>query len=109
MAVSLLLTSMAAPSASLAQGALAFDCILAVAILVLAPKQLPSHASSPQPTAGSLKRRYLSAMVVLVIQLSVIPPVGFYLAWIMDGRYRAPRWLRWFEERLQTGQQNWKQ
>jgi K+-transporting ATPase ATPase A chain len=36
-------------------------------------------------------------------------PVGYYLAWIMDGRYHAPRWLRWLEERLNTGPQNWKQ
>src|SRR5262249_4592256 len=32
-----------------------------------------------------------------------------YLAWIMDGRYQPPRWLRWLEERLDTGNQNWKQ
>jgi K+-transporting ATPase ATPase A chain len=36
-------------------------------------------------------------------------PVGRYLAWIMDGRYTAPRWLRWFEQRLDTGPQGWKQ
>src|SRR4029079_10345979 len=36
-------------------------------------------------------------------------PVGLYLAWIMDGRYRAPRWLRWFEKRIDMGGQNWKQ
>jgi K+-transporting ATPase ATPase A chain len=36
-------------------------------------------------------------------------PVGLYLAWIADGRYRTPRWLRWLEQRLDTGPQNWKQ
>src|SRR6516165_9279592 len=36
-------------------------------------------------------------------------PVGLYLAWIADGRYRAPRWLGWLEQRLDTGPQNWKQ
>src|SRR6478752_10374636 len=41
------------------------------------------------------------------IALSI--PLGFYLAWIMDGKYRAPRWLRWLEERVDTGGQNWKQ
>jgi potassium-transporting ATPase potassium-binding subunit len=41
------------------------------------------------------------------IALSI--PVGFYLAWIMDGRYRAPGWLGWLEQRLNTGAQNWKQ
>src|SRR5882757_7334197 len=46
-------------------------------------------------------------IVVTTVVLSI--PVGFYLAWIMDGRYRAPRLLHWFEGRLQTGEQNWKQ
>jgi K+-transporting ATPase ATPase A chain len=35
-------------------------------------------------------------------------PVGAYLAWVMDGRYRAPRWLAWLEGRLDTGQQSWQ-
>ncbi len=41
------------------------------------------------------------------IALSI--PLGFYLAWIMDGKYRAPRWLQWFERKVDTGGQNWKQ
>ena len=36
-------------------------------------------------------------------------PVGFYLAWIIDGKYTPPRGLRWIERRLDTGAQNWKQ
>jgi K+-transporting ATPase ATPase A chain len=46
-------------------------------------------------------------IVVSAVALSI--PVGIYLAWIMDGRYRAPRWLHWFEDRLTTGEQDWKQ
>jgi K+-transporting ATPase ATPase A chain len=48
---------------------------------------------------------------VLIVATAVVLsiPVGRYLAWIMDGRYQPPRWLRWFEERLNTGPQNWKQ
>jgi K+-transporting ATPase ATPase A chain len=46
-------------------------------------------------------------IVGTTILLSI--PVGRYLAWVMDGRYRAPRWLAWFERRLNTGPQNWKQ
>jgi K+-transporting ATPase ATPase A chain len=46
-------------------------------------------------------------IVVTTVVLSI--PVGLYLAWIADGRYRAPASLRWFEERLNTGAQNWKQ
>ena len=48
-------------------------------------------------------------ILVVGISVALSIPVGFYLAWIMDGRYRAPRWLRWIEERLDTGPQNWKQ
>jgi len=36
-------------------------------------------------------------------------PLSRYLAWIMDGRYRAWRWLAWIERRVDTGAQNWKQ
>jgi K+-transporting ATPase ATPase A chain len=51
---------------------------------------------------------FLPALIVLTsVALSI--PVGFYLAWIVDGHYRAPRVLRWFEERLDTGPQDWKQ
>jgi K+-transporting ATPase ATPase A chain len=50
----------------------------------------------------------LPALVVGVsVLLSV--PVGRFLAWVMDGRYRAPRWLAWLEARVDTGPQGWKQ
>jgi hypothetical protein len=47
---------------------------------------------------------------VLVVAVSVLLsiPVGQYLAWIMDGRYRLPAALRWLEARLDTGPQTWK-
>jgi K+-transporting ATPase ATPase A chain len=31
------------------------------------------------------------------------------MAWVFEGRYRLPSWLRWIEDRLNTGPQNWKQ
>jgi K+-transporting ATPase ATPase A chain len=46
-------------------------------------------------------------IIATTVVLSI--PCGFYLAWIMDGRYRAPRWLGWLEDRIDTGPQNWKQ
>src|SRR5262245_42696277 len=46
-------------------------------------------------------------ITLITVVLSI--PVGFYLAWIMDGKYRPPRWLCWFEDRVNTGAQNWKQ
>src|ERR1700757_172451 len=47
-------------------------------------------------------------LLILGTTILLSIPVGLYLAWIMDGRYRAPGWLRWFEERLNTGPQSWK-
>jgi K+-transporting ATPase ATPase A chain len=48
---------------------------------------------------------------VLIVGTTVVPsiPVGRYLAWIIDGGFKPPRWLGWFEQRLDTGPQNWKQ
>jgi K+-transporting ATPase ATPase A chain len=48
-------------------------------------------------------------LAIVGTSLALSVPVGRYLAWIMDGRYRPPRWLRWFEDRLNTGPQSWKQ
>ncbi|MCE9563307.1 MAG: potassium-transporting ATPase subunit KdpA [Planctomycetes bacterium] len=36
-------------------------------------------------------------------------PLGRYLAWIMDGKYKAPAALLWIERQIDTGPQNWKQ
>jgi K+-transporting ATPase ATPase A chain len=36
-------------------------------------------------------------------------PLSRYLAWIMNGEHKAPSFLKWFEGRLDTGNQNWKQ
>src|SRR5262245_47350088 len=48
---------------------------------------------------------------LLILGLAVIlaVPIGLYMAWIFDGRYRTPDWLRWFELRVDTGPQSWKQ
>jgi K+-transporting ATPase ATPase A chain len=48
---------------------------------------------------------------LLIVGTSVLlsVPVGLYLAWVADGRYRAPGWVAWFERRLDTGRQDWKQ
>jgi K+-transporting ATPase ATPase A chain len=47
--------------------------------------------------------------LVLGVSVALSLPVGLYLAWVMDGRYRAPAWLRRLEQRLDTGAQSWKQ
>jgi len=47
------------------------------------------------------------SIVVTVVLISI--PLSQYMARIMDGRYRAPRLLRWAEARLDSGPQDWKQ
>ena len=36
-------------------------------------------------------------------------PLSRYMAWIMDGKYRLLPVVGWFEKRLDSGSQNWKQ
>jgi K+-transporting ATPase ATPase A chain len=52
---------------------------------------------------------WLLPLLIVATTVALSIPVGRYLAWIMDGRYRPPRWLRWLEQRLDTGPQSWKQ
>ncbi|MGD0186888.1 MAG: potassium-transporting ATPase subunit KdpA [Roseiarcus sp.] len=46
-------------------------------------------------------------LIATAIVLSI--PLSAYFAWLMDGKYRAPRVLKWFENVLDTGPQDWKQ
>jgi K+-transporting ATPase ATPase A chain len=48
-------------------------------------------------------------LFILATTIALSFPVGRYLAWILDGRYRAPAWLLWLERRVDTGPQDWKQ
>src|SRR5580658_1432918 len=52
---------------------------------------------------------WLLPILIVAVSVALSIPVGLYLAWINDGRYRPPQWLRWIEKRLDTGAQNWKQ
>jgi potassium-transporting ATPase potassium-binding subunit len=52
---------------------------------------------------------WLLPVSVLLVSVVIAVPLGRYLAWIMDGRYHAPRLLKWWEERVDSGPQNWKQ
>ncbi|HXX63105.1 MAG TPA: potassium-transporting ATPase subunit KdpA [Bacteroidota bacterium] len=48
--------------------------------------------------------------VALLVTTSLIAfPLSRYLAWIMEGKYKAPRLLSYFERKLDSGPQNWKQ
>jgi potassium-transporting ATPase potassium-binding subunit len=46
-------------------------------------------------------------LLITAIVLSI--PLSAYFAWLMDGKYHAPRFLRWFEGLVDTGPQDWKQ
>jgi potassium-transporting ATPase potassium-binding subunit len=52
---------------------------------------------------------WLLPISLMVFTTIVAIPMSRYMAWIMDGRYNPPAFLRWFEERLDSGGQNWKQ
>ena len=52
---------------------------------------------------------WLLPVSVIIFTIAIAVPLSRYMAKIMDGNYRAPRPLRWFEKRLDGGPQNWKQ
>ena len=52
---------------------------------------------------------WLLPIRIFLVTVALAIPLGLYMAWIFDGRFRAPPGLRWLEERLDTGPQNWKQ
>ena len=52
---------------------------------------------------------WLLPISVLLFSVAVAFPLGWYLAWIMDGHYRAPQALTWCERRVNSGPQTWKQ
>src|SRR3984957_5465882 len=52
---------------------------------------------------------WLLPIAILVVTTILAVPLSRYLAWSMNGQYKAPRFLHWFEARLDSGPQNWKQ
>jgi K+-transporting ATPase ATPase A chain len=52
---------------------------------------------------------WILPLLVVGVSLALAVPVGRYMAWIGDGRYHPPGWLRWFEQRLDAGKQTWQQ
>src|SRR5579862_9213851 len=52
---------------------------------------------------------WLLPISMLVATTIFAIPLSRYLAWIMNGKYHAPAILRWFEHRVDSGPQNWKQ
>src|SRR6266478_6459567 len=52
---------------------------------------------------------WLLPISVIIFTIVIAIPVSRYMAKIMDGKYRAPGILAWFEKKLDSGAQNWKQ
>jgi potassium-transporting ATPase potassium-binding subunit len=52
---------------------------------------------------------WLLPALLLIAAIALSVPLSAYFAWLMDGKYHAPRFLRWFEELVDTGPQDWKQ
>ena len=52
---------------------------------------------------------WLLPISMLVTTTLLAIPLSRYLAWIMNGEYQPPRVLRWVEEHLNSGMQDWKQ
>ncbi len=48
-------------------------------------------------------------VLILALTTALAIPLSRYCAWIMNGKYRAPAFLRWSESLCDTGPQNWKQ
>jgi K+-transporting ATPase ATPase A chain len=46
---------------------------------------------------------------LLVAATLIAIPLSKYCAWIMEGGFRAPGLLKWFENRVDSGAQTWKQ
>lgn len=52
---------------------------------------------------------WILPLIVVGSAIALAIPIGYGMAWVFDGRYRAPRWLQGVETRLNTGPQDWKQ
>ena len=52
---------------------------------------------------------WLLPALLLATAIILSIPLSAYFAWLMDGKYRAPRPLRFLENLLDTGPQDWKQ
>jgi K+-transporting ATPase ATPase A chain len=52
---------------------------------------------------------WLLPVLIVGTTVALSVPLGYYLAWLMDGRYRPPAWLARLERCVDTGPQRWRQ
>jgi K+-transporting ATPase ATPase A chain len=48
-------------------------------------------------------------LLIFTATVALAIPLGFYMAYVFGSQARIPSWLRWFEKRVDSGPQNWKQ
>ena len=48
-------------------------------------------------------------ILILAVTFVLAIPVGLYMTWVFEGRYRRPALLQWIEGKVDTGPQDWKQ
>lgn len=56
-----------------------------------------------------LVQTWLLPCMLLITALVTAFPLSRYLTWIMDGKYQVLPGLAWFEQKLYSGKQDWKQ
>ena len=56
-----------------------------------------------------LTQIWLLPIAILIVTAVLSFPLGRYLTWIMNGKYKPLSVFEWFEKRLNSGPQNWKQ
>ena len=52
---------------------------------------------------------WLLRISIIIFTIVIAIPVSRYMAKIMDGKYKASGIFAWFEKKLDSGAQNWKQ
>jgi potassium-transporting ATPase potassium-binding subunit len=52
---------------------------------------------------------WLLPIAIFVFTLIIAIPMSRYMTWVLDGGFRPPRFLKWFEDRIDCGPQDWKQ
>src|ERR1700689_5828829 len=52
---------------------------------------------------------WLLPISIIVFTIITAIPLSRYMTTIMDGKYDPPRLFRWFEKKVDSGPQSWKQ
>jgi potassium-transporting ATPase potassium-binding subunit len=48
-------------------------------------------------------------VAIILFTVVIAVPMSRYMVWVLEGKFQPPRFLKWFEEHLNSGPQDWKQ